>query len=243
MTRTAIHERARTPRFSVVTELRSLMPNRPLSFADAKAIAELQAARLLQLTDSGSPPVSEAVITELPRVDVRRAGNLIGSGASAWSGGRWHIRLNGAEPPTRQRFTLAHELKHILDAASEDVIYRHLPDGPARERQIEAVCDHFAASLLMPKAWVKRHWGAGVQDIAALAWRFEVSQQAMFIRLMNLGLIDPPPRHVAAYRLGRLAVRGSHQLQGRTTQSARPRDARPRFRRSSHLTRQPTAAV
>ena len=95
----------------------------------------------------------------------------------------WGIRINGAEPITRQRFTLAHELKHILDTASEDAIYGHLPKGPARQRHIEAICDHFAACLLMPKAWVKSLWGQGVQDLSGLAWRFEVSQQAMLIRL------------------------------------------------------------
>lgn len=194
---------------TMVAELRSLMPDRPLRFAEAQRIAELQANRLLKLTLSTSAPVSESIITELPRIDVRRAGSLIGSGATAWSRGMWRIRINGAEPVTRQRFTLVHEFKHILDAGCEDAIYRHLPEGPARERHIEAICDHFAACLLMPKAWVKQLWGQGVQDLGGLAWRFEVSQQAMLIRLQNLGLVEPLPRHAAAHRLGAVAVRGS----------------------------------
>lgn len=194
---------------SMVAELRTLMPNRPLSFAEAQRLAELQANRLLRHTESTSPPLAEAIITELPRIDVRRVGSLIGSGATAWSRGRWRVHINGAEPETRQRFTLAHEFKHILDAACEDVIYGHLAAGTARQRHVEAICDHFAACLLMPKTWVKQLWGQGVQDLAGLAWQFEVSQQAMLIRLQNLGLVEPLPRHAATQRLGAVAVRGS----------------------------------
>lgn len=202
-------ERSKTP--STVAALRALMPARPLSFTDAKTVAELQAHRLLGLTASTSAPVSEEVVTELPRIDVQRVGSLIGSGATAWSRGLWRIRLNAGEPPTRQRFTLAHELKHILDAASEDVIYGHLPAGPARERFIEAICDHFAACLLMPKTRVKRLWGQGIQDLSGLAWRFEVSQQAMLIRLQYLGLVEPLPRCVNWQHIGTVAVRGARQ--------------------------------
>jgi Zn-dependent peptidase ImmA (M78 family) len=196
----------------MVAELRSLMPNRPLSFSEAQRLADLQATRLLKLTQSTSAPVAESIITELPRIEVRRVGSLIGSGASAWSRGTWRIRINGAEPLTRQRFTLAHEFKHILDAACEDVIYRDLPVGPARDRHIEAVCDHFAASLLMPKVQVRHLWYQGVQNLPSLAWHFEVSQQAMLIRLQNLGLVEPIPRHAAAHRLGTIAVRGSRRF-------------------------------
>lgn len=130
--------------------------------------------------------------------------------------------INGAEPEPRQRFTLAHEFKHILDAACEDAIYRRLPEGPARERHIEAVCDHFAACLLMPKAWVKKAWGQGFQDLGELAWKFEGSQQAMLIRLQNLGLVEPLCRHADSYRIGRLAVRASkkHRTYRRTPTSA-----------------------
>jgi Zn-dependent peptidase ImmA (M78 family) len=223
---------------SVLAELRALMPNRPLRFAEAQRLAELQANRLLRLTDSTSAPVADAVITELPRIEVKWVGSLIGSGATSWSRGMWRIRLNGAEPATRQRFTLAHEFKHILDAAYEDSIYRHLPAGPARDRHIEGICDHFAACLLMPKAWVKSLWCRGVQDLSGLAWRFAVSQAAMLIRLQNLGLVDRLPRHAISHRLGAVAVRSP----GRSPASRRRSpDAPGRYRRlacpdlSSHL--------
>ncbi len=215
---------------SMVAQLRGLMPNRPLTFAEGQRLAELQANRLLRLTGCTAAPVSESIISELPRLEVRRAGSLIGSGATAWSRGMWRVRINSAEPLTRQRFTLAHEFKHILDAACEDVIYSDLKGGPARERHVEAICDHFAACLLMPKAWVKKLWYQGIQDLGGLAWRFEVSQQAMLIRLQNLGLVEPLPRHAAAHRLGTVAVRGSRSP-GSTRRRVSP-IALHRYRRS-----------
>lgn len=214
---------------SMVAELRSLMPTRPLRFAEAQRIAELQAHRLLKLTTSTTAPVSESIVTELPRIDVKRVGSLIGSGATAWSRGMWRVRINGGEPITRQRFTLAHELKHILDAAHEDAIYGHLHKGPARDRHVEAICDHFAACLLMPKPLVKRVWGQGIQDLRGLAWRFEVSQQAMLIRLQVLGLVDPLPRHATTFRLGTISVRGS----GRSATRRRRPITGPRYRRAA----------
>jgi Zn-dependent peptidase ImmA (M78 family) len=56
---------------------------------------------------------------------------------------------------------------------------------------LEQLCDFFAACLLMPRPWVKAMWASGVQDVVALAGHFEVSPQAMQVRLFQLGLMDP----------------------------------------------------
>lgn len=198
--------RRRTQEASVVARLRRLVPQRPLSFSEAQQIAERQATSLLQLTGVDDAPVSEELIIGLPRIDVQYRAGLPGSGMTTWERGAWRIGINADEPRNRQRFTLAHELKHVLDASHEAAIYGRLPAGPARQRHIEAVCDHFAACLLMPRPWVKRAWGSGLQDLADLARHFEVSQAAMLIRLQALGLVEPTPRCVPA--IGRVAVDG-----------------------------------
>lgn len=201
---------------SVLASLRALMPNRPLGFGESLRLAELQANRLLQRLGCQSPPFSESLIADLPRIDVRRC-SMTGSGQTAWSRGAWRIRINGAHPLTRQRFTLAHEFKHILDASVEDVIYAHLPKDMAREHQLEAICDAFAACLLMPKLWVKRAWAQGNQDLFGLAWRFEVSQQAMLIRLQTLGLVEVQPRCRGLQRLGADPLRTAKSAWSRKT--------------------------
>ena len=216
-------------RLSPLTQLRRIMPMRPLRFDEAKRVAELQAARLLQVGAMTVGRVGEELITELPRLDVCYRHGLVGSGVTTWERGAWRIAINADEPAVRQRFTLAHELKHVLDASHEDAIYGHLPIGPARQRHIEAICDHFAACLLMPRPQVKRLWGQGRQDLGVLAAYFDVSHQAMLIRLQNLGLVDRLPRCVGWEQLGSLAVRGANQARRRDYHRATTpaRDRRP----------------
>jgi hypothetical protein len=65
-------------------------------------------------------PVPERIITELPKLHVQRFSPLPVSGATQWTHGRWLVLLN--EPITRQRFSLAHEAKHILDHRFVDIL-------------------------------------------------------------------------------------------------------------------------
>src|SRR5271163_555354 len=100
---------------STVTQLRALMPNRPLSVPESLRIAELQASRLLELSGVTSGPTPESVVASLPRLQVKRSSPLPVSGYADWQSGQWVIVLNGAEGITRQRFSLFHEMKHVLD--------------------------------------------------------------------------------------------------------------------------------
>src|SRR4051794_32539036 len=152
------YEPQRTP--SVLASLRSLIPIRPLDFSEALVVAELQAARLLDLHDVTDWPVPSNVVTDLPRIQVVRR-DLPTSGMSYWNGRDWVIALNATEPATRQRFTLLHEYKHVIDHGSTDRLYaghgRH-----SAERQAELAADYFAACALMPKRLVKSAWGQGL---------------------------------------------------------------------------------
>lgn len=135
----------------------------------------------------------ESVIASLPRVLVRRVQPLGVSAFTHWEHGRWQIALNGLESLVRQRYTLAHEAKHLIDHQIARVAYRRTTETELA--WIERVCDYFAACLLMPKPWVKKlYCNEGVQDQVTLARRFAVSQAAMRVRLAQLGLTDPTPR-------------------------------------------------
>ena len=76
--------------------------------------------------------------------------------------------LDAAEPRVRQRFSLAHELKHIVDHRFADLIYSSLP-ADDRERLVEQICDYFAGCLLMPRPWLKSTYAQGLQQLPALA--------------------------------------------------------------------------
>jgi hypothetical protein len=170
----------------VLAALRDV-PIRPLSRTEAYRIAELQAARFLKLVGTESAPVDERTISELPKLQVERFSPLPVSGATEWSKGRWLILLNGSEPRTRQRFSLAHEFKHILDDRFIEILYALIPKAD-RHDFTERVCDYFAGCLLVPRPWLKRAWGQGIQRPADLAARFGVSQPAIQVRLAQIGL-------------------------------------------------------
>jgi hypothetical protein len=166
--------------------LRALRPERHLSEHEARAVAERQAA-LLRAKLEASTPVNLDLLTELPRVQLVRDGNLpeLVAGSSHWTGTHWLICLNKANPERRQRFTAFHELHHVI----EHPFRRFLSNG-----QAEVIADHFAACVLMPRREVKRAWCSGTQHVAELADVFEVSEQAMQVRLVKLGLVDPSER-------------------------------------------------
>ena len=178
---------------SVVTILRSLMPLRSLSYDEALRIAERQASWLLKLAGISEPPVPEAVIDTLPRLRIERLKRIPVSASTHRSSGRWLIVINAGEPKSRQRYSLFHEFKHIVDDPILGVAYRPLPGLSSLDRA-ELICDYFAACALMPAPWVRRGWGARGEDISVLARRFRVSRTAMYTRLVHLGLLEPPRR-------------------------------------------------
>lgn len=177
----------------VIASLRDFVPIRPLTRTEAYRIAELQAIRFLEQLGIQDGPVPESAITELPKLVVQRFSPLPVSGATEWTNGTWMVLLNGAEPMVRQRFSLAHELKHIVDHRFIHILYERVPVAD-RHAFIESVCDYFAGCLLVPRPWLKRTWGNGMQRQADLAAHFGVSQQAIQVRLSQVGLGERPSR-------------------------------------------------
>jgi hypothetical protein len=177
----------------VLAILRSAMPRRLLTTQEAELVAELQADRLLELAGLPQPPVPNELITELPRIAVRLNPDLPVSGSAQWVSGRWLLSINASEPWTRQRFSLAHEFKHVLDHPFVDEVY-------AGDEQAEHLADYFAACLLMPRRYVKRVWGEGTQSLRALSEHFGVSEPAVVRRLQHLGLRSAGPRHGGGLR-------------------------------------------
>jgi Zn-dependent peptidase ImmA (M78 family) len=178
---------------SVLALLRGLVPQRQLTFNEALRIAELQANRLLEHFAISTTAVPDEIVTELPRIKVERERYLPISASAHWNGRYWLITLSADEPRSRQRFSLMHEFKHIVDHTTKDFLYHDRPTSSAYQ-QAEQVADHFAACLLMPKRVVKRLWFEGPQDIEHLAERLRVSPAALRYRLDQLGLTERPAR-------------------------------------------------
>lgn len=181
------------PEQSVLAMLRTLVPTRHLTPTETLRIAELQANHLLRHFQIESSRVPEEIVSELPRVRVVREDGLPVSGAAHWNGRYWIITINADEPLFRQRFSLMHEFKHVLDHTTKDFLYHDRPFQTADE-QAERVADYFSACVLMPKRVVKRLWCQGNQNLVELAETLFVSTRALHFRLDQLGLLEPPRR-------------------------------------------------
>jgi len=177
---------------NLIRHLRSLVPRRRLSYQEATRIAELQANVLREQLRIADAELPETAITNLPRILVRRRRDLPVSGLTHWHNGRWLIVLNADEPEARQRFSLAHELKHVIDHTTKE---RTCWDESWRSGadKAERLADHFAACLLMPKRHVKATWGTH-PTVQHLAETFGVSIPAARVRASYLGLLDSTPR-------------------------------------------------
>ena len=186
---------------SVLGSLRAVIPERAdVTFSEALRIAELQASKLLERHHITDAPVPRELITELPKLTIRYGTQLI-SGACYWDmkAGSWVIQLSRADSWQRRRFTLAHEYKHIIDHGRQDLLYRGTRRTTAA-LQAEHAADYFAGCLLVPRRLLKRAWGNGVQRTAELARLFEVSEQAVGVRLRQCGLVDDVNRCVPRER-------------------------------------------
>jgi Zn-dependent peptidase ImmA (M78 family) len=180
----------------IVRTLRSLMPMRPLTLSDAYAIAELQANTVVGLLGVKQlQAVDLAWIAGLPHVRlIARPRHEMPTlaGFTQWEDGLYLIVINRNNRVNRRRFTLAHELKHVIDHTNQKLIYARLGYGNIKKHDaaIEHLADYFAACLLMPRKFVKQAWTSGIQDVEALAQTFRVSVESMTIRLKYLGFLD-----------------------------------------------------
>ncbi len=113
--------------------------------------------------------------------------------------GQATIAINSTHHPNRQRFTAAHECGHYFLHCKEgddqlfvdQAFQRGAVAGAGTDIQ-EIQANRFAAELLMPEDMVRSavpNDSLSDLDIALLALRFEVSEQAMTIRLVKLGLL------------------------------------------------------
>ena len=167
-----------------------------------KAGARGRARRLLDDRGVKAPPIPVERIARSLGIRVEYApldGDLSGLA---------HIRndvpiigINTLHAPNRQRFTLAHELAHVLLHSSELERSVHVDRGPLRRDAraaegldpIEIEANTFAAELLMPPSLIASVLGGRSVDleddeaVVALAKRFRVSPAAMRYQLSSLG--------------------------------------------------------
>lgn len=170
------------------------------------AFAKRKAQQLLQEVGTTEPPVHVELLAEHVGARVRYepfSGENLSGMAYRQPDGKLFIGVNALHPRNRQRFTIAHEIAHLVLHQQEDL---HIDEAftinlrsdrsslAVDEREIEA--NQFAAELLMPVTWLeadlqerKVDLESGDEVIEELAKRYQVSVQAMTIRLSALGAL------------------------------------------------------
>ena len=97
------------------------------------------------------------------------------------------ITYNANSLEARCRFSIAHELGHYV-LSHRPISFSELFNGDlSRDARQEREANIFAAELLMPKVMLARE--AHKFTLEELARRYQVSVQAMEIRLEELGLV------------------------------------------------------
>lgn len=91
------------------------------------------------------------------------------------------IKLNSASPPARKRFTLAHEIGHLLLGKPG------LRSSCGYNQELERKCDAIASELLMPTGeaveYVKGLGKPSPEKLKLIAAKYSVSVQAAAIRV------------------------------------------------------------
>ncbi len=179
------------PARQAVSRLRDLIPGRRISFLESMHIAERQAALLRELFEDPAPRFSERRLGLLPKLTIWHEADIPISGASFWDGGQWVIDINSDEPPDRQRFTVLHEFKHVIDHPHQAHLFSSAQSTGNSQREL--VADYFAACVLMParqfKAAHRRYDGA----VDGLAEHFGVHRGGIVMRLSELGMAQDDP--------------------------------------------------
>jgi Zn-dependent peptidase ImmA (M78 family)/DNA-binding XRE family transcriptional regulator len=104
------------------------------------------------------------------------------------------IVINANFPLERKRFTLLHELGHIL---------MNIPEGS--EQEVEKYCDSFASELLLPIEILDEEFGKkrkhiNFPELASIQSKYGISIMAILYRLVEAGII-PKEKQTKYYKL------------------------------------------
>jgi len=110
--------------------------------------------------------------------------------------------INTDLPADRYRFTLAHELGHV-------VMHTHLPLAESEARDVESEADAFASELLMPEGDIRGHLSGRitVARLAELKPFWKVAMAALLYRAQQLHRVTPhQARRLWMHLRGRFGV-------------------------------------
>lgn len=164
---------------------------------------DAKAEKILQQTKTLRVPVDVELVAHRLNLQIEPAslGESV-SGLLVVEKGQGVIGYNATQASVRQRFTIAHEIGHFVLHISDNpsalfidtqyIVYHRDARSSTGEDQREREANRFAAALLMPATSLytevqRQTFDFGNDEmLTALASKFQVSTQAMSIRLSAL---------------------------------------------------------
>lgn len=157
---------------------------------------EKRAEKILSNYGHASIPVDVVSIAKQSNILIRKAPSKKFSGLLYRKDDTAFMAISNSESPARQRFTIAHELGHFFIHPSKDTFIDFRDNKKNIARGIKEIqANQFAAALLMPKKFMEKEvknikeTGFTEETIKFLANKYQVSEEAMNFRLINLNLL------------------------------------------------------
>lgn len=156
---------------------------------------ESEAEKIISSLNIKELPIPVEDIASKLNIKISRAPSKDFSGLLIRKDSSALIGVNSNEADVRQRFTIAHELGHFTLHPRKDafVDYRNNKKEIMRT-PAERHADMFAAALLMPRSFLEKDFkaisknGFTESELEKLADKYQVSEDAMRFRLINLNL-------------------------------------------------------
>lgn len=172
--------------------LRALVPEQPVtSYLSALTIAKQQAAivHTWHLPARQLFPISEMVFTTLPRIRLERVTQHLPV-VSTWDTHKkqWVIQLSRSLSTAERRIAIAREVKRICDFGFIETLYTSTNQASWRV-QAERAADYFAACYYVPAHLLAHAWETGIRLPIELAQLFDVTEDAIVLRLRAVGLL------------------------------------------------------
>jgi Zn-dependent peptidase ImmA (M78 family) len=142
----------------------------------------VSADELLRRLYVTAPPVPIEELARKLEIVLHKVHNPGWAGACQSTREQADIWVNADDIEVRQRFTIAHEIGHLILHPLGEVFRDTTFEGNPREAQANG----YAAGLLMPYSMLAPLARAHDYDASRLAEVFQVSKRAMEIRLLTL---------------------------------------------------------
>jgi len=164
---------------------------REATFCQLERIIERLATLYLERSGVSSPPAPTNIVAIADpdtRVELQLVELKVHHGCLWFFGDEWLIQLNVRDSQVERRYTLFHEVFHILCNNESLSFKRAICPKPLRRPFYELVADYFSSCVLLPHQWVLELW-SGTSDSGEMSRLFGVSKQVMENRLRELGLL------------------------------------------------------